>query len=180
MNISKSDFDFQPVLRNSLLELRPIESNDFNNLYVAASDPMIWEQHPFPHRYQKESFREYFASALGCKSALVVWSEEDRQLIGCSRYYNFDQAQSYVMIGYTFLNRDYWGGKINFAMKKLMLNHAFQFVNEVQFEIDSKNIRSQKAIEKIGASFLRSYEKTQPGQNPRTVLIYSILKSKWG
>lgn len=174
-----SEFNFQPTLKSSLLELRPINSNDFENLYMAASDPKIWEQHPFPHRYQRESFKEYFNSAIGSHSALVVWSEEDRQLIGCSRYYNFDQSKSTVMIGYTFLNRDYWGGKYNFEIKKLMLNHAFQFVNQVQFEIDARNIRSQKATEKIGAVQVGSYEKNQAGQAPRTVLIYGLSREVW-
>jgi RimJ/RimL family protein N-acetyltransferase len=83
------------------------------------------------------------------------------------------------MIGYTFLNRDYWGGKYNLEMKKLMLNHAFQFVNEVQFEIDARNVRSQKGTAKIGAVQVGSYEKTQAGQAPRTVLIYGLSRTAW-
>jgi len=50
------EFDLQPTLRGALLELRPLAADDFAALYEAANDPLIWEQHPEPTRWQKEIF----------------------------------------------------------------------------------------------------------------------------
>lgn len=68
---------------------------------------------------------------------------------GSSRYYQLQPNQ--VTVGFTFLARQYWGGRYNRELKTLMLNHAFHFVDVVSFEIGAKNIRSRRAIEKIGA-----------------------------
>lgn len=61
-----------------------------------------------------------------------------------------------ITIGYTFLETEYWGGQFNRELKSLMLNHAFEFVDFVKFEIGVDNRRSRKAIEKIGAKLLRN------------------------
>jgi len=55
-----------------------------------------------------------------------------------------------VEIGWTFLARSYWGGNYNREMKQLMLRHALGFVKRVVFLIGPQNVRSQKAIEKLG------------------------------
>jgi RimJ/RimL family protein N-acetyltransferase len=60
-----------------------------------------------------------------------------------------------VEIGWTFLERRFWGGSYNRELKKLMLDHAFNFVDHVVFVVGEKNLRSQKALEKIGARFLK-------------------------
>ena len=57
-----------------------------------------------------------------------------------------------IAIGFTFLARDHWGATYNRALKSLMMGHAFKFVNTVIFHIGVNNIRSQKAIEKLGAT----------------------------
>ena len=78
----------------------------------------------------------------------------DRQtqtLIGSSRYFGLDKERSEIEIGWTFLARSHWGGKYNREMKRLMLNHAFQFVDVVIFLVGEKNLRSRGALEKIGA-----------------------------
>jgi RimJ/RimL family protein N-acetyltransferase len=56
-----------------------------------------------------------------------------------------------VEIGWTFLARSHWGGRYNGEMKTLMLRHAFRFVGTVIFVIGTRNLRSQRAVEKIGA-----------------------------
>ena len=144
-------FDLQPVLKGEILKLRPLRPGDFHDLYAVASDPLIWEQHPIPDRYKEEVFREFFREALESGGALVAIDSKDGQVIGSSRFHAYDEEKSEIEIGWTFLARSHWGGIYNWEMKQLMLRHAFRFVNSVIFLVGPKNLRSQRALEKIGA-----------------------------
>jgi len=144
-------FDPQPVLEGKLLSLRPLEAGDFDALYAAASDPLIWEQHPQPNRHELEVFRAYFAEQLASGGALIVHDAETGEAIGLSRYHGYDPERSEVEIGWTFLARRYWGGVYNRELKDLMLAYAFRFVDNVVFLVGPENIRSRRAVERIGA-----------------------------
>jgi len=143
-------FDLQPTLEGESLRLRPLREDDWEALFAAASDPLIWEQHPASDRYQETVFREYFREAMECGGALVVLDRKTGRVIGSSRFIEYDEERSEIEIGYTFLARAYWGGAYNREMKDLMLRHAFQFVRHVVFLVGPQNLRSQKAMEKIG------------------------------
>ncbi|WP_347900710.1 GNAT family N-acetyltransferase [Pseudomonas purpurea] len=162
-----------PLTIGESLELRPLEADDFESLYSVASDPLIWVQHPSPMRYQEPVFHEWFNEALASKSALIVIDRSNNQVIGSSRYYEFDEKKREVAIGYTFLAREKWGGGANKELKHLMLTHAFQWVDTVWFHIDSQNIRSQRAMEKIGG--LLSHRATkQLTDRTQEYLLYKI------
>lgn len=148
--------DLQPTLRGSLLELRPLRADDWDALYAVASDPLIWEQHPDRERYKEEVFREFFRVALETRSAFVAVDLRDGNVIGSSRYHGYDAAAREIEIGWTFLARSHWGGRYNGEMKQLMLQHAFQFVDNVVFLIGPENLRSQRAIQKVGGEFVGS------------------------
>jgi RimJ/RimL family protein N-acetyltransferase len=144
-------FDLQPHLVGHTLELRPLRETDFDDLYAVASAPLIWEQHPVPDRYRKEFFREFFTEHLASGGALVAIDRREGRIVGTSRFHGYDVRRSEVEIGWTFLARSHWGGSYNGEMKGLMLEHAFRFVSSVVFLIHPENVRSQRAIEKIGA-----------------------------
>jgi RimJ/RimL family protein N-acetyltransferase len=143
-------FDFQPILQGELIALRPLKRDDWDALFAVASDPLIWEQHPASDRYQERVFRQFFREALECGGAFVVLDRQTRQIIGSSRYFGYDPDRSEIEIGWTFLARRYWGGRHNRDMKRLMIDHAFKFVERVVFYVGPDNIRSQRAMEKIG------------------------------
>ena len=145
-------FDLQPTLAGSLVTLRPLRADDFDALFAAASDPLIWAQHPASDRYQREVFRRYFDEGLSSGGALVAIDSSDGRIIGSSRFHGYDDTQREIEIGWTFLVRSHWGGKHNGEMKQLMLRHAFRFVDRVVFLIGPENLRSQRAVEKIGAT----------------------------
>ena len=147
-------FDLQPTLRGNLVELRPLRLDDFDALFAVASDPLIWEQHPEHDRYREERFRAYFQSGLDCGGALLALDTRTGAVIGSSRYFGHDPAASEIEIGWTFLARSHWGGAHNSEMKRLMLQHAFRFVENVVFLIGADNLRSRKAVEKIGAVYI--------------------------
>ena len=145
-----SAFDRQPRLQGALLELRPLLADDFDALFGVASDPLIWEQHPERTRYQEPVFRKFFDDAIASGGALVAIERATGRVIGSSRYHGLDAEHSVVEIGWTFLARQFWGGRYNGEMKQLMLDHAFRFVNRVIFIIGPDNVRSQRAVERIG------------------------------
>jgi len=167
-------FDLQPTLTSELLELRPLQPDDFEQLYTVASDPLIWEQHPNSDRYQRDVFQKFFDEALASRGALIALDRKHNQVIGSSRFHGYDLERSEVEIGWTFLARSHWGGVYNGEMKRLMLSHAFKFVDNVIFVIGSTNLRSQRAVEKIGG--VRVGSKTDP--HGRESFIFRITQSQ--
>ncbi len=143
-------FDRQPNLRGDLLALRPLRPDDFAALYAVAADPLIWEQHPEPTRHREEVFRAFFDAASGSGGALVAVDLQSGRVIGSSRYHGHDEAAGEVEIGWTFLARSHWGGAYNGEMKRLMVTHALRFVRSVVFLVGPHNIRSRRAVEKVG------------------------------
>ena len=150
----KMPFNLQPTLEGKLLSLRPLQPEDFQALYAAASDPLIWEQHPNSDRHKLEVFKEFFKGAIDSRGALAAIDLKDGRIIGSSRFHEYRERESEVEIGFTFLARSHWGGAYNGEMKQLMLRHAFQFVGNVVFVIGLENFRSRKAVEKIGAIYV--------------------------
>src|SRR5436190_12300564 len=155
-------FNLQPHLVGELLELRPLLAVDWDGLFAAAADPMIWKLHPSHDRYKQEVFKEYFQEALESGGALVAVDRRTQKIIGSSRYFWYGPEPSELEIGWTFLARSYWGGNYNGEMKRLMLDHAFRFVERVLFVIGVTNFRSQKAVEKIGAVRVGRRDKVVP------------------
>src|SRR5437660_12105725 len=147
----RMSFDLQPILKGELLGLRPLRPEDFHDLYAVASDPIIWEQHPIKDRYREKVFKGFFHEALESGGALIAIDSKDGQVIGSSRFHGYDKQRSEIEIGWTFLARSHWGGVYNREMKQLMLRHAWRFVNRVIFLVGPRNLRSQRALEKIGA-----------------------------
>lgn len=143
-------FELQPTLRGELLELRPLREDDFAELYAVASDPLVWEQHPASDRYKEEVFREFFRDALESGGAFTVTDSGTGRVIGSTRFHGHDEGRSEIEIGWTFLARSHWGGSYNGEMKRLMLAHAFKFVKSVVFLVGPRNMRSRRAVEKIG------------------------------
>jgi RimJ/RimL family protein N-acetyltransferase len=145
-----SDADLQPTLVGERVIVRPVEAADWDGMFAAASDPEIWALHPESDRYLEPVFRRYFDGALDSGSAFAFVDRESGTIIGSSRYYGHDEVASEIEIGWTFLACAYWGGSYNAEIKKLMLEHAFTFVDTVVFWIGEANIRSRRAVEKIG------------------------------
>jgi len=168
-------FELQPRLKGRLLELMPLRAEDFDALYAVASDPLIWEQHPSSDRYQEKVFREFFREALESGGALIATDAATGEVIGSSRFQQHDPNQSEVEIGWTFLARSHWGGNYNGEMKRLMLEHAFQFVDSVIFVIGPQNLRSRRAVEKIGGTLVASRPDPRGGPN----VVYEITASNF-
>ena len=172
------EFDLQPTLMGNLIEVRPLVREDFDALFAAASDPLIWGQHPESDRYQRAVFEKFFQGAMDSKGAFAVIERKSGRIIGSSRYHNLDPAESEVEIGFTFLERAFWGGAYNGELKSLMLAHAFRFVDRVVFVVGENNLRSQKALAKIGARFLRKAERPARDGTMKPQIVFAITRTE--
>jgi RimJ/RimL family protein N-acetyltransferase len=166
-------FELQPTLRGELVELRPLREEDFAELYAVASDPLIWEQHPASDRYKEDVFREFFRGASESGGAFVVSDAKTGRLIGSTRFCGYDEEKGEIEIGWTFLARSHWGGLYNGEMKRLMLSHAFKFVESVVFLVGPENMRSRRAVEKIGGVL----DGSRPNGVGRDSVVYRITAS---
>jgi RimJ/RimL family protein N-acetyltransferase len=172
-------FELQPTLIGKLLQLRPLRPEDFEALFKAASDRLIWEQHPENDRYTRDVFQKYFDGALESGGAFAIIDRKSGRIIGSSRYWNFDSRAREVEVGWTFLEREFWGGAYNRELKNLMLDHAFRFVDRVLFVVGENNLRSQKALEKIGARFLSKIKKPDRHGTMQTNCVFAITAETW-
>ena len=169
--------ELQPLhLKNELVELIPLQPAHFNELYLVAADPLIWEQHPNPDRYKKEVFENYFKGAIASKGAFLIKNILTGNAIGSSRFYDYVPEKSEIKIGYTFFSRDCWGKPFNKEVKILMLNYILQYVENVIFHVGAENIRSQKAMGKLGAVKISEEQVAYFGEATRLNFVYLITK----
>jgi RimJ/RimL family protein N-acetyltransferase len=173
--VTEAQFQLQPALEGSLVRLRPLKPNDWDALFAAASDPLIWEQHPESDRHKEEVFRRYFQGALDSRGAFAIIDKKTDGIVGSTRFHGYDPEKNEIEIGWTFLTRPYWGGVYNREMKELLLRHAFQFVDSVVFLIGPQNFRSQRGTEKIGA--VRDGSRFR--DDGEESFVYRIARNAW-
>jgi RimJ/RimL family protein N-acetyltransferase len=173
------NFEFQPRIHNDLIRLEPLKSSDFEILFAVAADPLVWQQHPSKDRYQRAVFENFFKGALESGGAFLVLDEVSGELIGSSRFYDFDAVLRKVSIGYTFIARSRWGGNYNRALKTLMLDHAFKFVDRVIFQVGIDNRRSRRAMEKLGGVYIGEEAVSYSGEPAHPNVIFKIDALDW-
>ena len=179
MTIPVRKMNLQPILENDLILLRPLKKSDFLQLYEVVRDPMIWKQHPRSNRYIFDEYRILFEESMQSKGTLISIEKSNDQVIGSSRFKLVDHASNAIEIGWSFLARKYWGGTYNRAMKALMIDHAFESVDDVLFYIDKGNIRSQKAVEKIGGKRVTDIKHQHIMHENQDNWTYRINKKDW-
>jgi RimJ/RimL family protein N-acetyltransferase len=173
------DFNIQSILENDQVILYPLEEGDFEELYAAAADPKIWEQHPNKDRWKKEIFKTFFDGAIQSRGAFKIVDKINKNVIGSTRFYDYNEQEKSILIGYTFYSTKYWGKGINLSVKRTMLNYIFQFVSRVYFHIGAENIRSQIAISRLGSTKIGEQEVTYFGEQPKLNFMYSLTKEEW-
>jgi RimJ/RimL family protein N-acetyltransferase len=168
--------DWQPTLCNDALLLRPTRAADWWEMYSAASDPLIWTLHPVRERYREPLFRENFDEGLASGGMLTIVERGSGAIIGSSRYHGNDPVRGEVEIGWTFLVRRHWGGETNAAVKRLMLDHAFGWVDCVYSRVGATNWRSRRAMEKIGGRLREGLVMVDVRGTPQPYVVFEIRK----
>jgi RimJ/RimL family protein N-acetyltransferase len=160
------------------MTVRPIAAGDWTEMFAAGSDPDIWKVHPSPDRYTEPAFRKFFDGAVSSKMAFAFVDRATNRLIGSSRYFGHEPELSAIEIGWTFLARSHWGGRANREVKRLMLDHAFAFVDTVIFWVGEQNWRSQGAMTKIGG-VKRAGLFTRESSGAVPYVIFEIAKGSY-
>lgn len=147
--------DLQPTLTGETVELRPTVPDDWDAMFAVAADREIWAIHPAHDRWQEPVFRQYFADALASGGGLTIRERAPEgtpggRMIGASRYREDPAEPGKCEIGWTFLARDHWGGATNREVKRLMIGHILQYYDAATFMVGEDNVRSRRAMEKIG------------------------------
>lgn len=177
MSTIQSTLHWQPThLEDDLIKIVPLKADDFERLYAVASDPLIWEQHPAKERYKRDVFLVFFEGAVASQTSFLLLEKATGAIMGTTRYYDYKPEEPSIAIGYTFMARQYWGGRYNMSAKKLLLDHAFQLVDKIYFHIGQDNLRSQRATMKLGATLVREMEFESNGQL-LPYLEYAIQKT---
>lgn len=169
----------QTTLSSHGIAVIPLQETDFEALYLAASDPEIWQQHPNKERYKRDVFLNFFDGAMRSRGAFKIVDTHSNTIIGSTRFYEYSADQSSILIGYTFYKKKCWGKGINQLVKTLMLDYIFTFVSQVFFHVGAENIRSQIAMSKLGAQKIEEVEVAYFGEQPKLNFVYLITKDDW-
>lgn len=174
------EIDRQPTLTDGHFSISPLRETDIPVLAKAACDPGIWEQHPSKERGVEAHFIPYAHTLLNAGGTVVFEKIDEKRIIGCSRFYDAPNAAGDIAIGFTFIEREFWGQGVNKALKRMMIDHIFQSRDQLWLHIAPENIRSQRATEKLGARKLEAMA-IDPLNTGKTSLhyCYRLSKSDW-
>ncbi|MDO6517802.1 GNAT family N-acetyltransferase [Zobellia uliginosa] len=179
-------FSSELTLQNKLILLRPLSIMDINAIELLSYDKELGE---FGARVNNRSdLEEYFDYCLEAKKRkelypLLIVDKNHNKPIGLTMFGNISFNHRRLEIGWTWIGTEYQGTGVNAICKGLLLDYCFEEldVRRVEFKIDLNNIKSQKAIEKLGAfkeGLLRNYNIQSYGESKGTY-VYSILKEEW-
>ena len=104
-------FSVQTLLENEKYQLIPLQQGDFESLYEVASDPRVWEQHPNRDRYQRKVFENFFKGAIESRGAFKIVDRLTGEMLGSTRFYDYDEENNSIFIGYTFYGTKSCGGQ---------------------------------------------------------------------
>lgn len=172
-------FSIQSRLKTENVKLVPLQTDDFEQLFAVASDPLVWEQHPNKDRYKREVFENFFQGAMESGGAFKIVEQNTGEVAGSTRFYDYNAEDNSIFIGYTFYGTKFWGSKLNPQVKKLMLDYIFQYVDKVNFHVGKDNIRSQKAMEKLGARKVDEVNVAYFGEPEKLNVVFEIRKEDY-
>ncbi len=174
-------------LKGQRVDLLPLELEHFDELYLAASDKKLWELIPIDCSVREKFISSYSTSLAerdeGNQYPFIIFHKRTKKLIGSTRFFEIFAKDSKLEIGWTWIVEKYWGTGINSECKLLLLTHCFDVLKarRVQLKTDENNVRSRKAIEKIGGQFEGILRKDRIKENglSRNAAYYSIIDDEW-
>ena len=179
--------EYYVSLEDSKIKLDPLTEDHILEMRTLSADADVWrwytEDLSDPDDLQRWMTNRLSESNEMTKMSYAVLDQGTNQVLGSSSYGHIDWTERCIEIGWTWLGKPYIGSGINKHMKFLMLHHAFETmeIERLELRTDEENIRSRKAMGKIGAQHdgtLRNHRSTQGGRRRNTV-IYSILRAEW-
>jgi aminoglycoside 6-adenylyltransferase len=175
------------VLGGKTLSLIPVEEKYLDELLSFSANPVIWEHLP-REIYNRAELWQWFQQAKEDEAAgkaipFLIQDNRTLEIMGSTRILDLDVANRKAEIGWTWINPKYFGTKINTEAKLLLMNYAFNELrlNRIQFRADERNMRSRRAILKLGATFeavLRNFKQRRDG-SVGNAYLFSIISSEW-
>ncbi|HNC47057.1 MAG TPA: GNAT family protein [Acidobacteriota bacterium] len=180
--------DISPViLEGQHVRLEPLSPTHEESLIAAASDGELWNS-TVTIVPDQTNMAAYIVEALhgqaqGIQLPFVIVQKSSDQVVGSTRFYNIDQNNRGVEIGYTWLAASAQRTSVNTETKLLLLTHAFEGWKciRVAFITDVLNHQSRTAIVRLGAreeGILRNHM-IMPNGRVRDSVSLSIIESEW-
>ena len=178
----------EPVtLTGEHASIEPLGREHEEALSRAAADGELWRLW-YTSVAPPEKMTEYIATALDMRERLgampfVVREKPSGDIVGCTRYFNVDETNRRLEIGYTWYSKRVQRGPINTECKLLLLTHAFEKLQciAVEFRTHWFNHASRTAIARLGAKqdgVLRNHQLSADGSKRDTV-VFSIIDGEW-
>lgn len=171
-------------LEDNTVKLIPLQQKHINLLWPTAQQVDLYK-YGSNDISTIEKLTNYITTAIEAENAIafVVFDKRTSAYIGSTRFGNIDHKNNVLHIGWTWISPTTQGTGLNHKMKYLMLSYAFEKLNfeKVEFRIDERNMKSRKAVEKLGASLEGILRKnvTTKGKFRRNSCCYGILKEEW-
>ena len=175
------------VLQGPTIELRPLEAEHLEELYEAAADPRLWAFTPTDGS-RRATFLSAYRLALaqrmqGLQYPFVLYHRTSGRLIGSTRLFDIFPQDRKLEIGWTWIIPFYWGTGVNLEGKLLLLTYCFETLGAVRVQLKTKddNLRSRRAIEKLGAKLdgILRKDRLQENGRFRNTAYYSLLDDEW-
>lgn len=174
-------------LEGITISLMPLEVKHKEELFEVLKSPEVWK-----YSWRKVSTVEDIEQILmiavhnkkiGKHIPFIVKDKLNGQVLGTTQICSIDQVNRNVEIGWTWLSPNVWRTKVNTECKFLLLKYCFEElkVNRVQFSVSGENIRSQKAVERIGATKEGTFpkHKVKADGTIQDNIFYSIINEEW-
>lgn len=175
------------ILENENVLLLPFESKRNTELKEIIFDDEIWKYMGMYVR-SDEDFENYITSTLQQKAdgicyPFLIIDKATNKVAGSTRYGYLNHASQKCEIGWTWYGQAFQGTGLNQACKFELLNFGFEQIQfrRIQFSADLENIRSQKAIEKLGAvkeGIFRNNYVDSEGKS-KDDIYFSIILEEW-
>lgn len=176
-----------PTLENHRVKLTPLSLENYTHLIKIAQQENLVRYSPSKID-TPEDLKAYVQTALDRtenKKAMpfIIFDKEKQAYAGCTRFGHINWHNKVLYIGWTWIGREFQGTGLNMNMKFLMLQYAFETLkfDKVGFTIDERNIRSRKAVEKIGGTLegISRNDVLMLDGFKRSTCCYGILKGEW-
>ncbi|MEP6896935.1 MAG: GNAT family protein [Rhodanobacter sp.] len=175
------------LLQDKYVALEPLQLEHAAALEAAAADGELWNlwftSVPPPGQMLSYIEKALQGQAGGAMLPFAIRETSSNEIVGTTRYYDFVAELPRLAIGYTWYAKRWQKSHLNTACKRLLFRHAFESQGCVAVEIhtDSRNLDSQRAIERLGArreGVLRAH-KRRPDGSLRDTVCYSVLATEW-
>lgn len=187
--VNSTRMKLEPVtLEGREVRLEPITERHVNDLAIVGLEEEIWRYMRYGKMQTTEQLTDWVRELLelqeqGTDLPFAVIYKKTGAAVGCTRYLNIDTLERSLEIGGTWYGLDYQGTLVNTDCKYLLMKHAFEVLGAVRvwFKTDSRNQRSQRAIERLGAvreGVLRNHM-ILPDGYIRDSVVYSVLPNEW-